>query len=161
MLNIKMNKRGHVPTILLFVIALVLILTAWFTFFTIKGDVGERVNEITKLVADLEFNERYVSAVFDRSVDKAIEKADKDNFRQSFENNFVDIISKVESVSSISRTDSNFFEKVEKKEYDLILESGEYNLTIRDIFVSSHVGKSEIKREFDLPIRFNETEIIS
>jgi len=161
MLSQGMNKKGHVPTILLFIIALVLILSAWFTFFTIKSDIGESANEITKLVSDLEFDERYVFAVFERSVDKAIDKADKDDFKQSFENNFTDIISKVESISSISREDSNFFEKVERKEYSLDPEDGGYIFTIEDVFVSSHVGKNEIRREISLSIRFNEIEIIS
>lgn len=157
MLSQGMNKRGHVPTILLFVIALVLVLAAWFTFFTIKSDIGERANEITKLVSDLEFDERYVFAVFERSVDKAIDKADKDNFKQSFEDNFVDIIGKVESVSDVS---GNFFEKVEKKEYALTPEDDEYTLIIEDVFVSSHVGKNEIKRPLSLSVRFDKNGII-
>ena len=157
MLSKGMNKKGHVPTILLFIIALVLILTAWFTFFTIKSDIGERANEIAKLVGDLEFDERYVFAVFERSIDKAIDKADKDNFKQSFEDNFVDIIGKVESVSDVS---GNFFEKVGKKEYALTPEDDEYTLIIEDVFISSHVGKNEIERPLSLSVRFDKNGII-
>ena len=160
MLSKGMNKKGHVPTILLFIIALVLILTAWFTFFTIKSDIGERANEIAKLVGDLEFDERYVFAVFERSIDKAIDKADKDNFKQSFEDNFVDIVGKVGGISSVSNTDSNFFEKISKKEYVLTPEDDEYTLIIEDVFISSHVGKNEIKRPLSLSVRFDKNGII-
>jgi hypothetical protein len=155
--SIAMNRKGHVPTILLFVIALILVLTAWFTFFNIKGEVDEEAREISQVIANLNSEERYVSAVFERLIDKAIEKSDEENFKESFEVSFVEIVGNVEEVSDVK---SNFFEKVDRGEYEVVEENIEgvlvYNLTIEDVFVISQVEKNELKAGFDLSERFNE-----
>jgi len=141
----KMNRKGHVPTILLFVVALVLILAAWFTFFGIDDEIGKKAVEINIAVINLSFQEKYIDVVFERTVKMSIERADRSDFRNSFETEFREIVSNLREVSDSS---SNLFDKVREKEYSLVSDGANYRLTIEEITVVSQVGKTELKRTF-------------
>ncbi len=162
----NLNKRGHLPTILLFIVALFLVLTAWFTFIGFKSENQTRADGIADLVFDFETDSAYIPAVFERIVERAIVKADKSNFRNSFETEFLKIAERVDSVSEAS---GNFFGKIRignkaknrlNDGYELT-ENGEiYTLEIKDVFVNVKNGNNEIKKRFDLSVIFTKDGLV-
>ena len=156
------NKKGHLPTIFLFVIAITLIFFSLFIIFSFKNNVEDEGKSVIKLIQNLEYDEKYVPEIFERMVSESLERADKSNFRTSFESNLIEIS---ESINSFSTVSGNFFEKIEQGDYDLVpkFENNEviYTLNIKDIKVESTIQNHKIERTFDLSITFDEEGIIS
>ena len=153
------NKKGHLPTIMLFICTLILVLTAWFTFLAFSKENNLRQDGLKVLLAEYQRDSLYVPAVFERIVERAILKADKNIFKSSFEKEFIEMAGRVEKVSGVS---GNFFGKIRNKKYELKEENGIYTLTIKEVFikVDSKTDKSELRREFELSVKFNKDGII-
>ena len=156
------NKKGHLPTIFLFVIAITLIFFSLFIIFSFKNNVEDEGKLVIKLIQNLEYDEKYVPEIFERMVSESLERADKSNFRTSFESNLIEIS---ESINSFSTVSGNFFEKIEQGDYDLVpkFENNEviYTLNIKDIKVESTIQNHKIERTFDLSIIFGKDGVIS
>jgi len=71
---LKLNRKGHIPTIMLVPIAVVLALTAWITFLNFDSNMLEVEGGIVSLTRDSEVGRMYVEGVFLDSVEKAIMK---------------------------------------------------------------------------------------
>lgn len=151
-----LNRRGHIPTMLLFVVGLVLVLTAWWTFLSYDSDVEIKALEISSVIQEMSFKKVYVEKVFERMIGEAIIGADESNFEETFSDTFEEL--------GIKRNPGldfgNFFGKIRNGDYSMVPGNGVYSLTIENVFVSSKVGNHELRREFNLSIRFDENRII-
>jgi len=151
-----MNKRGHLPTVLLLVTALILVGVVAFSFATFKGGVEDESKGLHLLVSTLNFQEEYVRISFKDMVEDSLEKAKgQENFELAFNNSLENIADERRDVYF-----GNFFGKIVNKQYVVNKEGGVYVLQVSDVFVRSFVDKNEIKRNFDLSLRFNENEVI-
>ena len=56
-----MNKKADIPTVLLFVIALVLSLTALFAFASFSKDFSSHSEELSEIAQEIEFNQEYIT----------------------------------------------------------------------------------------------------
>ena len=154
----QMNRRGHLPTILLGIVALVLMLVSWFVFLSYDKSTKADLSAIDKVASDFERDAAYVPAIFESIVSRVILQADKNNFRASFEEKFVEIAGKVDSVGDVS---GNFFGKIRNKEYNLREENGIYTLEIKDVLIFVSDGKNEIKMDFGyLSLKFDKNKVI-
>jgi len=185
-----MNKKGHIPTILLLVFALILVITALYTFFVFNGKVGASSFDISRLSIDFESDEQYVYAMFDRLVGfAALEAAESGgDFEGMFRVNFESMANEAHELSGVS---GNFFGEIRNHRYDLncadsglchIVDGGvieglgeedclgvggiwesldkECTIGIEEVFVISEVGDSRMERTFDLEVDFNENGLI-
>jgi len=171
---LKLNRKGHIPTIMLVPIAVVLALTAWITFLNFDSNMLEVEGGIVSLTRDSEVGRMYVEGVFLDSVEKAImkiESQDEIDFEEEFRTNFEEIVKNRDLKIS---TGGNFFEKVENKDYvipskeisrvdengDTILET-RYTLNIEDITVVAIFENSEVRQTFSVSTSFTEEGIIA
>src|SRR3989344_5821265 len=56
----KMDRKGDVPLVLLFLVALVLSLIALFIFASFSNDIESKSVEFTQLASELEFKQNYI-----------------------------------------------------------------------------------------------------
>ncbi len=153
----RINRKGHIPTLLLFAEALVLILTAWYTFFTLDDKLGSYANSIRdaeNLINDEAF---YVSRLAPLIVERAVDRADKNNFDSSFSDSFKRIAAEVDLNSELS---GNFFGKIRNGDFKVVHEGGSYSLIMQDVSVYSKSGENELTRTFDLEVRFDKIGLL-
>ena len=145
----KMNKKGHVGTLLLFFGALVLVAAALFSFVSFKNDFDYRADELVILSNQIDFAQKYIEYVFEDMVDKTLanidDNFDEDVFRANFER-----IAKERNLNDGVADD--FYAKIERGEYEVDLE--ENKIVIEDVKISAEAGENEISREFGLVFEF-------
>ena len=146
-----MYRRGHVPTLLVFIVALVLALTAWYTFLTFKSGVATPSDELGNVIYNLDFSQIYIEKVFTDSVVKGIETSNKADFENSFKTEFEKVVADRDL-----RLDQggNFFAKIRNKDYKMSVDHNVHVLTVENVSIFSSKGNNEAHRNFNLSIRF-------
>jgi len=150
----RMNRSGHVPTILLLVAAIFLVVTSLYSFYLFGDKVNDNARDLLQLQIDLEVSRFYVQQVFEDSVDMAARNFTTiTNFRKQFES---DVASRNLGIKSTL----NFFAKIREGDYDVLDNAdGSYNVTLENVFVKSEVGNNEVVKTFDLTVRFDDAGI--
>ena len=159
-MQLKRERKGHIPTLLLVVYALVLAIAAWVTFLNLNGSFDERHDALAQLSANATAQSTYVRALAPRLVERALARAPQTagvDFETRFKASFRDAAVQVDEVSSAP---TNLFEKIHNNEYDFFSEQGVYTLTVWDINLVVKSGVSEITRTFDVVVKFNEQEVL-
>lgn len=126
-----LNRRGHIPTVLAFIVAVVLVIAVLFSQASFKQARQGDFSGVLDLQAELEFKERYVKSVFERSLSEAVENTRENSFAGLCE----EFKSKVEERSTNDLKFGTFFVNV--RNWDCAL-SGEGNLALPEfeIFVA-------------------------
>jgi len=153
----KINRRGHIPTLLLFAEALILILAAWYTFFTLDGELGNYANSIRDVENSVNYEAFYVASVVPLIVERGVERADKNDFDSSFNDSFKKSAEEVYAVSDVS---GNFFGKIRNGDFKISHEGGSYTLLMENVSVYSKSGENELTRTFDLEVRFDKVGLL-
>lgn len=153
-----MNNRGQIAIILLAPTALVLAMIVLFSFVSFNNEITNEDGKIKTLITNFKLSQVYINEVLDDSVLRAIESADKNDFENSFREEFERIVNERDLRLAQG---GNFFGRVRNGingGYSLVKNEnlGVYNLTINDVFIKSEVGDSEIVKEFDLSRTFDE-----
>lgn len=151
-----MNKKGHIPTVLLLVPMLMLMIIAIATFNNFEADYAEKSAESLSLLEGIKFSEAYIDSTLTYSLGKFLEGNQGQENLQGFDLNFKRYVD-----SKDLRLDSgNFFGKVRNGEFTVTDTGDNYVLVIEGVFVKSKSGVSEMKKEFNITITFNQTGII-
>jgi len=150
------NRRGHVPTLLLLPLALVLVVLVLFAFASSRGNLEVESIKLDSLNDELRFKNKFVDSVLDKMVAESIEEAklEEGNFLDNFKTNL-----KEEAERRRDPEFGNLFVKViggEGNGYDIFTDGSTYNITVKDLFVRVEVGKTEIRRDFELSMKFDE-----
>jgi hypothetical protein len=151
-----MNKKGHLGTVLMVFGALVLTVTALFTFVSFKDDVGDSRAEFRKLSFDFKYNSQEISFILNRVVQNSIDVAkQEDDFKVEFEKNLRLNAEKERNKVNVG----DLLGKIANGDYDL-KESGEkYSLEVRDVSVKLVFDSGEIHRNFDVLVEFDKTDV--
>lgn len=140
----RMNKKGDVPTILLFIIALVLAVYSLFVFITFDRGFGGNSKLLSDMIIEAEFYKQYAK----ESAKLIVEQSEGDVGKMA------DIAA---ARGEIFEFPGNFFAKMRNKEFQL----DNNILRVSGLFVKSErtnekTGyKNEIKRNFDLCMEFD------
>jgi len=146
-----MNRRGDMPTILLFVIALVLVLVTLFAFITFSGDFGGKSKDLGIMMSEISFAHDYVFAKAEFIAEKAIEQG-------GTKEKFIEITA---AEDEKFRYDSigNFYGKIRNGDFEFQEEEpGNYVLEIKGLFVKSEKEGNSIKRNFNLKDSYTEAK---
>lgn len=161
-----MNRRGHLPTILLLFAALILTMFAIVSFLNFKGETTSLSENMVSTWKSLDFKQRYVSESLNLLINEALQKSvGADNFG----NSYLDIDKfKEEFILEAAERDrldpdltGNFFGKIRNGDFTLENDDEAYILTFEDLFVKSILTKNEIKRHFDLVRKFDKRGVLT
>ena len=136
--KMKMNRKGQTAMILLFLVALVLIGLALFSFFGFDSSFGKNSKDLSLIISEIDFAEKYVVKKAEIIGAKAIKEG----------RNFGEIAQSEDYNLDFT---GNFF----NGEHRFEQENGEYVFEMGDIWVISEKGENSIKRTFDLKIVFD------
>jgi len=152
-------RKGHIPTLLLFAEALILILTAWYTFFTLDDNLGSYANSFRIATSSVEEDYQYVLHIAPLIVGRAIELRGEGDFEASFNASLLKVAGEVDDISSLR---GDFFGKIRNKEYIIKRDGSDYVFVMQKVSVYSGTsGVNAMTRTFGISIRFNEKTIIA
>ena len=157
-----MNRRGvAIPTAMIPILALVLAGIVLFSYVSFKGGLNENSEEISTLIVDLDFKERLVGIFFEKMVEEALVKAESFTSK-TYKNNIKDSLKSVAEIRRNPDLGNLYFILIDQNPENFILSeaSGIYTLTLRGVFVKSESGKNEMKKTFDLEIKFDKDKVI-
>jgi len=157
-----MNRKGHVPTILLFVAGVILALVAWSTFLSFNDNFDGKSRDFSGLVREIELARTYISVVLEDSINEAVEELDfsSEVSEEEFRNKFREIVD--ERDLQLSQA-GNFFGIIRTGDYELsMMDEEENELVVKDIFLRASGGNHEVKEEgFSLSVKFDDQGVIS
>lgn len=148
-----MNKRGDVPTILLFVVAVALVLGSLFVFATFKGNF-EGSKDLAEMNAEIELSQKYIEREAEIMVKDMMIKDGTDCLQEDLRERFKCVaLKREESRLSIA---GNLFGLIRNDEFEIIREEEDYILEMMNVKVKSVRGANSIEKNFDLHIAFFE-----
>ena len=146
---IRMSRRGQVPIIMLFLIAIVLAITSLFIFSTTGNGFDGASLEVSKTISGVEFGYSYVADSAQLIAKEAIEsKSDipKEEFMQIAAGKDVGVLEA-----------GNFFGRIRSGDFSFEREGDSYALTVDKLFVQAGYGNNLIRRDFNINMKFNDT----
>lgn len=145
-----MNKKGDVPTILLFIITLVLAITALFSFVSFSKGFAQSSEGVDEMLSNTGFYQEYV-------IEKAKVIGQKtivfgaigaDGLGGKFQE-----IAEEENLGVLQA--SGFFEKIKAGEFEFKKEREEYVFNIKDLVIETKSGANSFRRNFGFQVYFD------
>ncbi len=154
-----LGRRGHIATWMVFIGAIVLVITAITTFASFQNDFNEKARALQESYYEFSNDFYYVHEVFPLIVSQSAKKSSKGMFLAEFKK---EIKKRAVDMDGISDLSGNFFGKMREGDYKISDEgSGVYEITMTGVFVKPLRGLNKIYSSFDLCVRFNEEGLIS
>ena len=142
-----MNRRGQVYIILLVLVALFLAVVAIFGFFSFNKDFNGISKDMSEMVMELDFNQRYVAAETDMVGREVAEKCQGCSVGE-LKKKFVELAADKDVEYGGA---GNLFSEIEGKNFDIVEGKTGYEITFNNkLFVSAKRGRSSIVRYFEL-----------
>jgi hypothetical protein len=148
------NKKAQVPTILIFLVALLLSGLSLFAFITFKSNFKSQSETLSEMMREVEFNKQYIIAQTKIMGDEAF--LDCINCSaEKFKEKLIEISDRTENQFRYEGT-GNFYGKIRNKDKDFIVTEANniYTISINSLIIESKREKNKIKRTFDLEIEF-------
>ena len=139
-----MNRRGDVPTILLFVVAIVLAVSALAAFVSYSGDSGKTSEQINEVMFSAEFYENYVYAKAELIAEEAIEQG-------GTKEKYMEIAAREEEKFRFEEV-GNFYGKIRNGNFTFEKEGEGYNLEIDGVFIAAKSGGNKVTRTFNVEV---------
>ncbi len=148
-----LNRKGHIATWLILLGALVLMITAWYTFLSSNERVESKAQSVYSSVASVNAERAYVSTLFVSLVNQSTRLASQTDFERSFRQMFIE---RARQVELFEQTSTNFFQLINEGNFTIIFNDGVYLIRVKGVTIeSSGVGNDRIKQTFDLEITFS------
>lgn len=145
-MELGMNRRGDVPTVLIIPVSFVLILLALFSFLTISGKLENSSKDISQVIMEINFYEGYVRGIADEAFFESISFKDSD-----LKKKYQEICRKRELQIGEA---GNFFGKIRTGDFVLEKKDEKYIFEVKGLFVKSERKENKMKREFDIKKEF-------
>ncbi len=148
-----MDKRGDVAIILLFVVALVLSVSALFIFASFGNNIENVSRNHNNVLESLDAN---YSVVIEESRIIARDVIVKCNLcsNEELKRDFTTLAEKREGKFG-SNWNGNFFGRIRNGDFDFYRSGENYFLNVSELFVTGKKDYSSMKRNFNLTIEFD------
>ncbi|MEM4271860.1 MAG: hypothetical protein QXD13_02125 [Candidatus Pacearchaeota archaeon] len=145
-----MNKKGQIPIVMLFVVALALVITALMSFASFNRAFDDQSIRNSKLMVSVGFGEQYCFESVKYAAKKAIkELKEGENLKEKFRSLLL------EKNIGLSET-GNFFRKVNDNEFKFEkLTDNLYHFEMAGIIADAGGKESNIIRQFNLCMEFD------
>ncbi|MDO8459812.1 MAG: hypothetical protein Q7S74_01760 [Nanoarchaeota archaeon] len=149
-----MNRKGDISLILLVLVAIVLSVTALFSFASFsnsfKGDSKDRTSIITNLIFSENYGKENLKFLAQQSIvcstpPEICSLPDVKSRLQTFAQNKADVYEGAKPI----------FGKVIRGEFDFQSMNSIYKLEIKDISLDAKAGSNEISRQLTICMQFN------
>ena len=157
-----MNRRGHIGTALIPVLALILVVNALFVMNGFNEGLGKARAEIravnSKALAEHKLIEQNVNASVWASIAIASSGGESN---KNFDNSFKKALSDVINQQRNSGINTNVYAKLANGEYSLKIDGKNYVLIVSEVFDKTVLGVNEVTRFYSLKVVFDKSKLIS
>lgn len=153
----RMNRKGDVPTILLFLVAFIFSIMALFVMVSFSGEFSGKSNEYVLMMENYDFLENYVIKKSEMFVFESINCV-SETYGGLCNLELKGRLSGIAGNREFSVDGAEqFYRKLEQG--DFILEMGgdgkSYEFLLKEIILKRQVGDNKIERAFDLKLTFD------
>ena len=150
-----LNRKGHAPTLLLFVAALVLCIAAWFSFLTFNDGIKEKSSEIQAFSERLEFDRAYaessVRGLVLSSAREAFESV-RGDYEWRFDNALAGEVSRFSVLGNLS---GNALGLMRNHAYKLNKDGENYVFELDNVFTQTETGSNKAVQRFNVTLAFS------
>ncbi len=152
-----LSRRGHVPTLMLFVAALALCIAAWFSFLTFNGDIREKAASLQSWNERVEAERAYTEFVIEGLVAGAAREAsaasaeDREDYETRFDR-FLQL--RVARFSEAKNISGNALGLMRTHSYLLKPQGEGYVFELKGIFLKIEDGGNSVVQRFDMSVSF-------
>ena|SRR3989338_8080483 len=152
-----MNRKGDLPTILVFIVALVLVISSLVIFVGFKGGHEALSSEFSSTISELNFYRDYAYQAISFMINEAVVLADDKNFAADFRTKLREIAVR----SYVVEGAEDFINKIKKDEFTVSKDGAIYILRVENVLVEAgRGGNLEIRDVFNISLRFNENGVL-
>lgn len=149
-----LKRKGHTPTLLLFVVALVLCIAAWFSFLTFSDDIGQQSKEFQTFSDNVAFERTYADNAVRDLVTSAAREAVLGG-DSGYEMRFASALAaRVDRFGTFREVHGNFLGLMRNKAYTLERDGADYVFKMPGVFVQMESGVNKVIKRFDIEVRF-------
>ena len=152
-----MNRKGHIGTFLMPIIALVLVVNALFVMITFNEDISKARAEIRASTSKMIAEHQLVRFNLNKSISDSILGADKNDFEKTFNESLKDASLKYRT----SETNTNLYAKLSLGDYSLTLKDGKYELIVSEVSENYNLDNNEVTYAYSLKAIFDKTKVNS
>jgi hypothetical protein len=152
-----MNRRGHIGTGLMPLIALALFVNAWVVMYGFDVDLTKSRADLRAIEEKSSFTHKFVKDELNKTFLEAIAQSDKSNFELSFNNSLRQSANNLRN----SGLNTNLYARIALGEYTLTKNGENYTLIVKDVFENEASGVNEISYFYSLRINFDKTKVVS
>ena len=145
----KINKKGQVPIILLFLVALVLIVVVLLSYFGFDKNFGLQSKDFSYVMGEVGFAEEFVFTLSENAAKEAIESG------QGTKTKFQEIV-RLREEGFRYESAGNFYGRIRNGDFEFVKNGNEHILTVKGLFVNSEREGNSVFRNFDLEMRFDD-----
>ena len=158
-----MNKRGDLPTFLLFVVALALSAAALFSFASFNGSFTKISDERNLMMSSIGFYEEYLikeseiagreslietGAILPKGVSGPTIQVSDEILKEKFRE-----LTKEKDLGIVGF--GNYFEKIESGDFSFSLIPGGFIFEINDLYIEDSEGANKMRRNFGFKISYD------
>lgn len=143
-----MNKKGDVPTTLVFVGALILVITALWSFATYDSRQAKPLQDVDVASNSLNFLENYVYSNVELFMNESINDKTSGDLKEKFKNSA--------GRHELLVGNTNFFALIRNDKFSLTTEGDVYVLKIDNVYVKVENVDEKAVRTFNVEMRFDE-----
>ena len=139
------NRKGDMPTILLFVIALVLVVTSLSVFVSFKADYIKESEERDSILTTISFYESYLKKEIEIVGRETIKSGGgKEEFQKLIKERDMGIVEL-----------KSFFDRIDKGDFYFQKDREKYFFEMRDFAIGAFGGANSLRREFGIRVEFD------
>jgi len=150
---VRMNRKGDIPTILLFIVCLALVVIALFSFASFKGGFVKDSEGRNELLSRIEFYEDYVVKKSTSIGGGVIRDLVSVEFNDAnLEKKFKEIA--LERNFGILGLE-NYYGKILRGEFYFVYDGKRFRFEMKDLFIEAENGANKVRRNFGFGIEFD------
>ena len=145
---VLLDRRGHLPTTLLFFAALAFFAVTLYAFVTYSKATTSQAEDATGVFSDAVFQQAYVYRIAEFTARENIRSFDSSgNLREDF----MKLINERDRGINLG----NFFGKARNGDFTFEKKEKKYRLEFQGLFVQAERGTIKLKRNFNLTLEFD------
>ncbi len=147
----KMNRKGDLPTFMMFLVAFVLVTSALFSFVSFKDSFMENGQERDEILNEMSFYEEYIIKDIEIISRKVIERGgiiEESKLKEEFIKEFSRRNYEIAGLE-------NYYGKLLRGEFEFSRDETKYSFEIQDFKIKIERGANSIERKMDLAIEFD------
>lgn len=146
-----MNRRGDVPTVLLFVVAIGMVIASLFVFATFDNNFSGS-NELAEMTSEITFSQSYIRVETETMLRNMMMGAYPNCMQKDLSERLKCVAGEKEGQRlSIA---GNLYGKIRNGDFSIVEEEEDYILDIRDLSARSERGANSLEKNFDMHIAF-------